>query len=386
MFYLLVIEYSLVTSTFCSSAGLFLFYFFCLQVRRVLHIHDLSFKNVYVTYLWDPFFIHLFQGVTSDEETLEAATRTLNISDEGALDTSLVSTDYDRMDTSEIVPQNTSVTPNAADTPSNINDSLITPLSTCNVSTSSEVSESDLGSLVTTPSMSNEKKKRVSLADYRKRLQSRSGKPPSTSNDKCEAGGTSPALHPVFEPISPGDPEKQSGAASQNTLIEEFTRPSLSETVSETVSDESINPSKVRKLEFSSSVHDLKPGEVAGSQSPRLLNPPDNGNPLYHTLNGTTSNHTPPHTHALPEDTFSKIKEILSKSNPGLVPSGNLNVSQSILKTNLQMYDPNASSVKQYQYPSQYSDEMYNRETKRLKPSVVHSEYSTKYYKENEKR
>lgn len=324
----------------------------------------------------------IFQGVPSEEETLEAATRTLNLSDEAAPDAIVTSTENEPMDSHSYNTPGTVY----LDLPISLNDSLnlsggsITNVA--NVSTSSDVSEPDLSSLVSMPA--NDKKKKVTLADYRKRLQSRSGKPSSISNDKCEGNeATSPASHPVFEPISPVDPDKQSRDPPQNSIIEEFTRPSLSETVS----DESMQPSKIRKLEFSSSVHDEAGGTKESVPSPRPVSQPDNGNPLYHTvLNGTSANHTPPQTHVLPEDTFSKIKEILSQSNPGLVPSNNLNVSQSILKTNLQMYDPNASSVKQYQYPSQYSDEMYNRENKRLKPSIGHSDYPSKYFKENEKR
>ena len=225
----------------------------------------------------------------------------------------------------------------------------------------------------------HEKKKRVSLADYRKRLQSRSSKPQSNSTsseiDKSEC--ISPKLRPVFEPISPGDPEKQS------TLLEEFTRPSLSESMS----DEQLNPSKMRRIDHSlsdcnkaSSRRDNPAVSYSKSVNPHVLSNVDTNKTVFSNHNG--GNHSPP----LSEDTFSKIKEILSQSNAGLVSSGTLNVSSSIFKSNHPIYDPNAASVKQFKFPNQFSDDPYSRDPKRLKSTLGHSQDFSKYSKESDKR
>ena len=297
-----------------------------------------------------------------DTEGLEAATRTLNLSDDTLPTTEAVTSTADQMDVTF---------PEPTGNPANEMDSTAPSLSASSESCPASVSviSGEVGSA--TPNAGTiEKKKRVTLADYRKRLQSRSSKTPSVSNEAdCKVEPVSPKPRPVFEPISPVPPEKV--VSPQSSLLEEFTRPSLSETLS----DESCHPNKIRKIDYSippttdkvnSEVQNCDTAEQAANGGPHSFDHP---------------------SHALSHDTFSKIKEILSQSNPGLMPSRNLNVSSPILKTNLTMYDPNGSPVKQYhQYPGQYSDEVYTRDTKRLKPSVGHSEYPTKYYKESDKR
>ncbi|XP_063695037.1 histone-lysine N-methyltransferase set-26-like isoform X3 [Bolinopsis microptera] len=294
------------------------------------------------------------QVALKDTEGLEAATRTLNLSDDTL--PSIDTTPTDQMDVTIPPPS----MPSTIEFESSAHTSLVS-----SESCPANLSTIESNSVANTVTM--EKKKRVSLADYRKRLQSRSSKTPSTpSETECKIEPVSPKPRPVFEPISPVPPE--SAASPQSSLLEEFSRPSLSETLS----DESSHPSKIRKIDYSSSPSDKVSSEVQSSDSTEK------------PVNGAPHSYESP-SHALSHDTFSKIKEILSQSNPGLMPSRNLNVSS--LKTNLTMYDPNGSTVKQYhQFPGQYSEEMYSRDTKRLKPSVGHSEYPTKYYKESDKR
>ncbi|KAL5256668.1 hypothetical protein ACHWQZ_G011804 [Mnemiopsis leidyi] len=297
------------------------------------------------------------QVALKDTESLEAATRTLNLSDDTLTTSDVVTSTADQMDVTFSEP---SVHP-----PAEMDSTALPHLSSSeSCSASVSVVSGDAGSATPNPG-TIEKKKRVTLADYRKRLQSRSSKTPSTSNEAdCKVEPVSPKPRPVFEPISPVPQEK--AVSPQSSLLEEFTRPSLSETIS----DESCHPNKIRKIDYSvSPTTDKVNNELQSCESTEKTS---NGGP--HSFDHPS--------HALSHDTFSKIKEILSQSNPGLMPSRNLNVSS--LKTNLTMYDPNGSPVKQYhQYPGQYSDEMYSRDTKRLKPSV---EYPAKYYKESDKR
>ena len=296
-----------------------------------------------------------------DTEGLEAATRTLNLSDETLPSVEMPSTSTIQMDVT------------VADPPAPFQTELDSTATPCTApsepcSTTVGVTTVESSSGTNTVTIDN-KKKRVTLADYRKRLQSRSSKTPSVpSEPESKIEPVSPKPRPVFEPISPGPPER--AASPQSSLLEEFTRPSLSETLS----DESCHPSKIRKIDYSSSPSDKISSEVQSSDS---TDKPING--ALHSFNSASP--------VLSHEAFSKIKEMISQNNPGLMRSRNLNVSSPILKTNLTMYDPNGSSVKQYhQFPGQYSDEMYSRDTKRLKPSVGHSEYPTKYYKESDKR
>lgn len=149
-----------------------------------------------------------------------------------------------------------------------------------------------------TPRM--EKKKKVTLADYRKRLQSRT-KAPSISSESSGAGDV---CKPVFEPISP-----EESADQKSHLMLEFSRPSLSESLSE---DPIVQPTKIRKVEgvLSNGVH-TTPAQIS-------------------------------------TETFSRIKEILSQ-NQTTTPTNGLKSSA--------LYDPNS---KQHQLVSQLSDEVFD--------------------------
>jgi len=176
----------------------------------------------------------------------------------------------------------------------------------------------------TTPSstpctpLAGEKKKKVSLADYRKRLQSRTPKSESHSSDNVilessearpssDKENSSPAVpppeHPVFEPISPDVSHSVPGSS----LIDEFTKPSLSESMSL----DSIQPRKLRKVESESE----DPGQI----QKLCYQIKEATAPLRHDVNPTYSNGSVENSPgAIDDATISKIKEILYNSNPSL--------------------------------------------------------------------
>ena len=161
----------------------------------------------------------------------------------------------------------------------------------------------DFSNTPTTPSstpitpLPGEKKKKVSLADYRKRLQSRTPKSDSHSSESnvimeeprpsSDKENSVPAVapeQPMFEPISP--------ETSSSSLLEELAKPSLSETVS-------LEPSrKVRRLE-EELYYQIKEATA----------------PLRHDTAPNGSGDSPG---AIDDATISKIKEILYNSNPSL--------------------------------------------------------------------
>lgn len=272
------------------------------------------------------------QGATHETEMIEAATRTLNISDDPKPTPTTPQAELPKME-DENRPAPFALPPNL----NSENTILVTP------GYNSSLSSEPATPLSAAPA---EKKKRVSLADYRKRQKIRSSKPPSISNESDGRPDSSP--RPVFEPISPEN--------STQSLMAEFARPSLSESIS----DESLNPSKFRKIDYSD-----QDGSSAVDQP-------------VNDVNNSPS-------HGLSHDAFSKIKEILSQSNPSLVPSKNLNVTSPIVKTNLSMYDPNGASSNQFQFSGQYTEDSYSRETKRLKSTLSPSEFSRKYFNDSDK-
>ena len=211
-----------------------------------------------------------------------------------------------------------------------------------------------------------EKKKKVSLADYKKRLQSRGSKTRESvaSDISIESKSdkeNSPRLKPVFEPISPEDADRYLQSSS---LLEEFSKPSLSETLS----TESLHPHKIRRLDGSKNSEVFAFSKsLSALSSPLSINSPQttdtkvSDTPPYSICNGGhhTIGSSPPTS--ITDDTFTKIKEILTRNN---VPTAS-NIT-TVVKNNRSLYD-NSYSL--------HPENKYTQDPKRLKSSISNNDY-----------